>query len=416
MDGSGGGSNPSDTTDPVISGVAASASISQGSSYDPWDGITASDDTDGNITANITLEVLDESMTEVTGYGDFSGLSAGLYHLNYSVSDAAGNTATETLNLSIVGTSGDNPSSPDAPTITMASNFEYLAEQNSSWTDQGCTANDPEDGSVSCTLDSGSVDTSTLGTYILSYSATDSDLNTTTVSVSVDVLEDLSLLSIDLDPYYDSAEGLYGEALLLALRTIINNGFNGVTYGDSRYMLDDTDQDPNNPSNLILVYYLTSIDGTWDSGATWNREHVWPQSLLGVDASNGTVNIASDLHNLKPADPGENSSRSNKYFDTVETSSSYAPPTESQGDIARILFYMIVMYDHLSLVNTEPSVYEMGKLDTLIEWYYSDPVDTFESNRNDVIYSYQDNRNPFIDYEHFLELIYWDNTTVTGAN
>ncbi|MFA6649630.1 MAG: endonuclease, partial [Candidatus Izemoplasmatales bacterium] len=143
----------------------------------------------------------------------------------------------------------------------------------------------------------------------------------------------------NLDGYYDGTSGLTGNALLLELRDIINTGFSGVSYDAVRYILDETDADPDNPSNVILMYSGTSVSGAWsENGVTWNREHVWPQSLLGVSAS-GT-NAASDLHNLKPTNPSFNSSRNNKYFDNTTTAASYAPRNEVRGDIARILLYM----------------------------------------------------------------------------
>lgn len=268
--------------------------------------------------------------------------------------------------------------------------------------DYGCTAIDDVDGPVTCTT-SGSIDTSTGGDYDITYSAIDSSNNLATLVQTYTVSAYL-----DLSTYYDDAEGLEGTALEEALRTIINNGFVGVSYGDSRYDLDDTDADPNNSSNLILVYEQISISGVWDSGATWNREHVWPQSLLGLSVNNSSVNAGSDLHNLKPADPGTNSSRSNKYFDNMTTSAAYEPPDEVKGDIARILFYMVIMYDNLELVDGTPTTYEMGALQTLLAWNDLDPVDDFERDRNEEIYSIQYNRNPFIDYEHFVELIFGD--------
>ena len=207
-------------------------------------------------------------------------------------------------------------------------------------------------------------------------------------------------------PYYKSAEGLTGNALFLELRDIINTGFVGVSYGDARYILDESDQDPNNPNNVILVYLGTSVSGAWDNGITWNREHVWPQSLLGVSVDNGDINVGSDLQNLKPANPSENSSRSNKYFDNVTTSSSYEPRDEVKGDVARILLYMWTKWDFLSLVDSYPSTYQMAMLTVLLQWHEIDPVDDFERNRNEVIYSYQKNRNPYIDYPEFVELIW----------
>lgn len=267
--------------------------------------------------------------------------------------------------------------------------------------DIGCTAIDDVDGPVNCTY-SGTIDTSTVGDYDITYSATDSSNNTATLIQTYTVTNDY--LSMDLMTYYDDAEGLEGSALESALRTIVSN-YTYLTYDDARYLLDDTDEDPNNPDNVILIYTQQSVSGVWDAGSTWNREHVWPQSLLNYD----TV-MSADLHNLKPADPSENSSRSNKYYDYLTSSVAYEPPDEVKGDVARILFYMMIRYEILELVDTEPTTYQMGLLGVLLEWNDLDPVDDFERNRNEVIYANQGNRNPFIDYDHFVELIFGDHS------
>jgi endonuclease I len=248
---------------------------------------------------------------------------------------------------------------------------------------------------------SNQADTSIPGTYVETYEASNGTGDTEIIEVTVLVLS----------PYYNQAVGLYGDDLLLSLRTIINSNTTMTSYEDATTMLATTDIDPNNPDNLILMYLGTSVDSTWDSGTTWNREHVWPQSLLGVDAENSTTNAASDLHNLKPADPGTNSSRGNKYFDSTTGSLSYEPRDEVKGDIARILFYMEVMYDIYDLINGTPAVYQMAMLDTLVTWHDFDPVDTFESNRNDSIFGFQGNRNPFIDYPDFYQMIYDETIT-----
>ena len=270
------------------------------------------------------------------------------------------------------------------------------------WVDPGCIAIDNVDGAVTCTTQSGSVNTSVAGSYDITYYAIDAAGNSATLTVTIIVRTDEELV---LSAYYFSASGLSGTALLEELRVIINTGLTRVTYDSAKYILDETDQDPNNPNNLILVYLGTSVSGTWDAGVTWNREHVWSQSLLGVDTNPSSKHVGSDLHNLKPANPSENSSRGNKYFDNVTTTVSYAPRDEVKGDVARILFYMVVMYDYLTLQNRIPNVYEMAWLNTLLTWHENDPVDDFERNRNEVIYTYQSNRNPFIDYPEFVGLI-----------
>ena len=229
-----------------------------------------------------------------------------------------------------------------------------------------------------------------------------------TFFIQIEPKEDVVPITME---YYLSIQGLEGTELLLELRRIVNTGITRKTYDDARQILQITDRDPQNPSNIILVYRRTSVIATWDAGVTWNREHVWPQSYLGVSTNGSSRHVGSDLHNLKPANPSENSSRNNRYFDTIDRPRiSYVPHPEVRGDLARILFYMVVMYDYLRLIDTEPKetlpAYSMAMLSALLLWHIEDPVDDFERNRNNVIYSYQNNRNPFIDYPHLVSLIW----------
>ena len=289
-------------------------------------------------------------------------------------------------------------------TITFTEmDTQYLLNETVDLT--GCVATHPTTGDTTCDI-TGSIDTSIAGVYEIIYSKTDEFGNTTVEIIRFTVIDPVAIgdITTDMIAYYDNAEGLYGDDLIAALNIILNTGFTGVDYGAARTILDESDQDPLNSSNLILVYLRTSISSVWDSGATWNREHVWPQSLLGESADNGTVNVASDLFNLMPSDPSENSTRSNQAYSALV--SGYEPPDAVKGDVARALFYMMVMYENLNLVNTAPGLYEMGYLDELIAWHLFDPVDAFEQNRLEVIASYQNNRNPFVDYPHLVDLIW----------
>lgn len=256
-----------------------------------------------------------------------------------------------------------------------------------------------------------------LGSTVYTVSGFDSSTpGEKTITVSYDVYSTsfvITILPADTGlvitmEYYEAADGLIGQPLMLALRNIINTGFTARSYGDASYALDDSDEDPVNPNNVILVYTGISVSGAWDGGATWNKEHVWPQSLLGVSVDNSYVGVGSDLQNLKPAEPSINSSRGNKYYANETTLASFEPRDEVKGDIARILFYMTVMYSNLTLVDGTPYTYQMALLSVLLAWNDLDPVDDFERNRNEYIYTYQHNRNPFIDYPEFVDLI-WDN-------
>lgn len=194
--------------------------------------------------------------------------------------------------------------------------------------------------------------------------------------------------------YYNSADGLTGTALLEELHAIINEGFNQLSYDDAKWVLEESDKDPNNSNNVILVYTRESVKGQWDY-PNWNREHTWPQSKLNYSGQK------ADMHNLKPSDVDENSSRGNKAFGNITTGSTYEPPDEVKGDVARIVFYMSVMYSDLDVTSGI-----LGDLDMLLEWNEMDPVDDFERTRNEVIYSYQGNRNPFIDNADYADLIW----------
>ncbi len=230
------------------------------------------------------------------------------------------------------------------------------------------------------------------------------------IEVKVIILADYAF-EIDME-YYQDAINLKGQILKVTLNNILNNGFTNLLYGDARDILQESDRDPNNPNNLILVYLGTSVNAEWDGGTTWNREHVWPQSRLGTYVAYGEDDFpskATDIHNLKPSDPIENAVRSNDYFDFFKTSDTYEPRDEVKGDIARILFYMATMYFDLTLndeVQSSSSEKSMGILSVLLQWHQADPVDDFERNRNNVIYSYQNNRNPYIDYPEFADLVF----------
>ena len=209
--------------------------------------------------------------------------------------------------------------------------------------------------------------------------------------------------------YYDSATGT-GATLESQLRSIMASGHIQRSYGDFRYSAKITDADPDRPGNILLVYDRLSVDGDWDSGSTWDREHVWPQSQQPGSASNSTRGNLGDPHALRPSLPATNSRRGNDPFGLGNTTgnhrrvgSYYFPGDADKGDIARQLFYSSTRYS-LDLVNGNPGSNQMGDLASLIAWHYLDTPDDFERGRNHKIYSqslnpnyYTNNRNAYID-------------------
>jgi endonuclease I len=115
------------------------------------------------------------------------------------------------------------------------------------------------------------------------------------------------------------------------------------SYGNFRDSAAITDADPNIPGNILLVYNRASVPATWDSGATWNREHTWPDSLQPQNASNGSTGAIADPHMLRPANPSINSSRGNKPYGLDDTTGIYGavsggyyyPGDADKGDMPR---------------------------------------------------------------------------------
>lgn len=312
------------------------------------------------------------------------------------------------------------PNNSERVELVFDASFSPYLNYNEPFDTNGCVAVDETLGEFNCEI-YGEVDTSDLGAYEVTFYYLDVDGNYASESMTILVLRDASVMNIDYTGYYDGLEGLYGDALLLALRALINEGVTRTSYEEAKAILADSDVDPNDSSKVLTIYSRESVNRTWDS-TSWHREHVWPNSRLGVPrVTESQRNIASDLHNLRAIVPSINSSRSNRFFDEASevTSLSFYPGEDDEGDVFRILMYMITMYPELELINeileNDPETNytlegaKLGKFSTIIHWHYADPVDDFEIHRNNVIYTHQNNRNPFIDYPHFVDLILIEN-------
>lgn len=223
--------------------------------------------------------------------------------------------------------------------------------------------------------------------------------------------------------YYNGTEGLAGDDLKTALNDVIDDHVQ-FSYFAAKTIFKQSDADPDTPGNVILVYTGRSEpNNNYGTGGDYiNREHVWAKSHGNFVDEPPMFN---DVHNLKPADGSVNISRSNKDFDNggvqhseatgcYFTDSTWEARDEVKGDIARIIFYMDTRYEGnngeknltvVDYVNTYP-LPEHGRLSTLLEWNEMDPPDEFERNRNNVIFSWQKNRNPFIDNPEYANLIW----------
>ena len=144
---------PVDTKAPVISlNGQETVHITVGDGYKDK-GALATDNEDGNVS--------------VTTAGSVNTSKVGEYTLTYSATDVAGNKASSMRKVIV-----EKPADTKAPVITLNGPKVFNVIAGNSFVDPSATATDQEDGTISIKT-TGSVDHTTAGEYIITYSATD---------------------------------------------------------------------------------------------------------------------------------------------------------------------------------------------------------------------------------------------------
>lgn len=238
--------------------------------------------------------------------------------------------------------------------------------------------------------------------------------------------------------YYNALDGLADDELRQALQDIIAdpNIVRAQTYADVLDILVDADENPLNSNEVWLLYTeqgrpkLDLQTGSINNGK-WNREHTYPRSRGGFsdieeDEIADGIDIFwttkadslrhgnSDAHALRAADGPENSLRNNRHYGDVNLGGYEGPMNTAgsfYGDVARSVLYMEIRYNGLEVVNGFPATNNdpLGDLATLLDWHRNDPPDDYEMNRNNIVYTWQFNRNPFIDQPDLVEYIWGTN-------
>jgi len=224
-----------DDTKPVLSINGASPFfMEQGYAFvDP--GATATDNADGNINHLIQINTnLDTSVV-------------GEYWWSYHVTDSSGNKADSATRIIIVEKDGSGP------VISLSGGDTIIHPVGTTWTDPGSSATDFVDGVIGLVNVSGSVNEMLLGTYYLTYSATDLQDNTNTVQRVVKVVDNMApgLSLIGSDPLVLD----YGQPFADPGVTISDNYYNDLVYTSTGVV--------NNTSigSYLVTYYSTDPSG-----------------------------------------------------------------------------------------------------------------------------------------------------------
>ncbi len=263
--------------------------------------------------------------------------------------------------------------------------------------------------------------------------------------------------------YYASVVTTSPQALRASLHQVVDDHVR-VPYTaaapDTWDVLELADENPANPAQILDVYKNATYAKQGGGNPFYNREHTWPSSY-GFPVDGPTNYPFSDCHQLFLCDVAYNTARDRKPFATGSASwtrlatlanagaggvsgpypsdSNWTAGTAAtggfevwsakKGDVARALFYLDVRYEggvHGTTGASEPdlvltddlgliaasfssqnlSLAHMGRLTTLLQWHQQDPVDARERARNDVVFAFQGNRNPFVDHPEWVDCLW----------
>jgi endonuclease I len=282
--------------------------------------------------------------------------------------------------------------------------------------------------------------------------------------LAVQVLGSLPAGAAPPPGYYDSVDTTNPTVLRATLHAVIDDHTRfpyTSSSTDTWDILEQADENPANSTQILDLYRNRAYTKFGGGTGPYNREHSWPNSY-GFPNDGPTNYPYTDCHHLFLCDVGYNGDRANKPFgncapgatervtdvnDGQGGGSGVFPGNSDwfngndwqtwngrKGDVARAMFYMDVRYeggthgitgaaepdliltDNRSLIVStggNASVAYMGLLSVLIQWNAEDPVDDRERARNDVVYSYQGNRNPFIDHPEWVNALFVASTGPT---
>jgi len=263
--------------------------------------------------------------------------------------------------------------------------------------------------------------------------------------------------TVEFTGYYIGLDTTSQETLRTSLHELIDDHLRfpyTASSTDTWNVLEQADQDPNSINHILDVYGNFSFVKRGGGNDNYNREHTWPKSYGFPSESNSSA--YTDCHHLFLCYDSYNSSRGNKPYgyagasgterttqvnDGVGGGAGIYPGysnwystllwetwIDRRGDVARAMFYMDVRYeggnhgttgaaepnlvltDNISQIvvtgsNTHCVAY-MGMLADLIQWHAEDPVDAKELRRNQEVFEFQGNRNPFIDYPELVDCLF----------
>ncbi|MEZ7891191.1 MAG: endonuclease [Candidatus Wallbacteria bacterium] len=206
---------------------------------------------------------------------------------------------------------------------------------------------------------------------------------------------------------FDSCNGLKNEELKQKLHELIKDhkqlGYNEM----ARKVLFGKLDNVGGKVQCVYTGRWVECDGVPNANPpqAMNTEHTWPKCYGALNEP-----AKSDLNHLFATDSFANSTRSNYPFGMVTRGhevweqngsmfdgNTFMPREEQRGPVARALFYFSICY--------QLPLYSDQDEQVLRQWHKQYPPTDAERSRNERIFGFQGNRNPFIDRPELVDQI-----------
>ncbi len=234
---------------PVIE--ADDQEIYLGSEFDPLEGVTATDEEDGDLTSEITYE------------GEVNPNVIGEYQITYKVSDKNGQETTKTVTIKVIVNQEPVINVYDK-TIYLNSEFDPL---------DGVTATDEEDGTLTdIVVIENNVDTSELGEYTVTYSVTDSYGQTVTKTITVTVAE---RVLEEAEGWFHIEEISFSDDQMVISGYEIITGISNSPSDNISYKLILVDQDTDEEITFDLDRWLDDVPYVPNDGSSNDYSGSW---------------------------------------------------------------------------------------------------------------------------------------------
>ncbi len=217
--------------------------------------------------------------------------------MTYTVEDSSGNTATAVRTVNVIDTT--------SPVITILGDNPATVEVGSSYVDAGATAFDIGDGDLTAEIvTTSTVDSNTIGSYIVTYAVEDSSGNMATAVRTVNVIDTTSpvITILGENPATVEVSSAYADAGATAFdigdgdltgSILVTSSVNTSAAGSYTVIYDAVDSSGNAAMAIRTVNVVSGAPTAYDDIAHTDEDVTVTIDVLANDSGAGSLSVTA---------------------------------------------------------------------------------------------------------------------------